>query len=115
MSVIGNLNIKILIMDREHFYGTVTEAIRSFRNKGYTLDFNLDENCIICAQGKFENEDFEIDAFYRYEGDTDPADAAMVYAISSKDGHKGILVTGYGVTDDTKSEMLIKKLSFNRN
>lgn len=102
-------------MNKEHFYGTVTEAIQSFRDKGYNLDFNLDENCIICAQGKFENEDFEIDAFYRYEGDSDPADAAMVYAISSNKGHKGILVTGYGISDDAKSEMLIKKLSFSRD
>jgi hypothetical protein len=101
-------------MDREHFYGTVVDAISSFRKLGYTLDFNLDENCIICAQGKFEDEEFEIDAFYRYEGDTDPADSAMVYAISSNAGHKGILVTGYGVYDDPKSEILIRKLPFNR-
>lgn len=100
-------------MDKEHFYGTVTEAINSFREKGYNLDFNLDENCIYCAGSKFGEEQFEIDAYYRYEGDSDPADSAMVYAISSSEGHKGILVTGYGVTDDSaRVDFLIKKLSF---
>lgn len=99
-------------MEKEHFYGTVTEAINAFRDKGFTLDFNLDENCLTCANGKFDSEDFEIVAFYRYEGDSDPADSAMVYAIESDKGHKGILVTGYGVSDNTISDRMLKKLSF---
>jgi hypothetical protein len=102
-------------MNREQFFDTVTEAINGFRQQGYTLDFNLDENCIVCAAGKFEDEEFQIDAFYRYEGDSDPADSAMVYAISSNAGHKGVLITGYGVSDDPRSEMLIRKLPFQKD
>lgn len=99
-------------MNKEHYYGTVTEAITAFRKLGYDLDFNLEENCIICANGKFEMEDFEIDAYYRYEGDSDPGDSAMVYAISSTEGSKGILVTGYGPNIDPMAERLLKRLSF---
>ena len=47
---------------------------------------------------------------YRYEGDTDPADEASVYDIESKSGMKGILVTGYGVSDDTFSTELLAQL-----
>lgn len=99
-------------MEKEHFYGTVTEAINAFRAQGFTLDFNLEENCISCANAKFLDEDFEIVAFYRYEGDSDPADSAMVYAIESKEGHKGILVTGYGIYTSNVSDRILKKLSF---
>lgn len=99
-------------MEKEHFYGTVTEAINAFRVQGFTLDLNLEENCISCANGKFDDEDFEIVAFYRYEGDTDPADSAMVYAVESKEGHKGVLVTSYGVYTSSISERILKKLTF---
>lgn len=37
---------------------------------------------------------FEITQMYRFEGDTNPEDEAVVYAIESQDGHKGTLVNG---------------------
>ncbi len=99
-------------MEKEYLYGTVTEAIREFKEQGFLLDFNLEENYLSSVVGEFATEDFEIIAFYRYEGDSDPADGAMVYAIESNLGHKGILVTGYGVYTSSISEKLLKKLSF---
>ena len=32
------------------------------------MDFNLDENCIVCHEDKFNPEDFEIVEVYRFEG-----------------------------------------------
>ncbi len=91
-------------------YGTVTEAINAFRAEGFLIDFNLEENCISCHTGKFQAEDFEIVQVYRYEGDTDPADEAVVYALESKHGLKGILVAGYGATSDSASSKILAKL-----
>jgi len=75
------------------------------------MDFNLYENCIICNQQKFNPEDFKIVEVYRYEGDSDPADEAIVYAIESKNGLKGVLVNGYGISAETLSSEMAKKLS----
>jgi hypothetical protein len=99
-------------MEKEFFYGTVTEAIIEFKQQGFLLDLNLEENYLSSSSGEFSTEDFEIVSFYRYEGDSDPADGAMVYAIESNLGHKGILVTGYGIYTSSISEKLLKKLSF---
>lgn len=98
-------------MEPNYDYGTVTEAIKAFRAKGFTLDFNLEENCISCVNGKFDADEFEIVEVFRYEGDSDPADEAVVYAIESKNGYKGILVTGYGVSSDTVTTRILSKLS----
>jgi hypothetical protein len=46
-------------------YGTVMEALHDFRSKGFLIDFNLEENCIACAQGKFHENDFRIIEIYR--------------------------------------------------
>lgn len=92
-------------------YGTVTEAIENLKKQGFTIDFNLEKNCLVCNTEKYHVEDFDIVDVYRYEGNSDPADEAVVYAIESKDGVKGILVTSYGMYSDEMSEEIIEKLN----
>jgi hypothetical protein len=36
-----------------HQYDTVTSAINGLRERGFTEDFNLQENCLICNAQKF--------------------------------------------------------------
>ncbi|MBS1586119.1 MAG: phosphoribosylpyrophosphate synthetase [Bacteroidetes bacterium] len=89
---------------------TVSQAIAALRAEGYTEDFNLQQNCLECRAGDFKvfHDEFVIDKFYRFEGASDPADEATVYAVSApKYGVKGVLVNGYGVyTEDITDEML---------
>jgi hypothetical protein len=92
-------------------YDTVTEAVAGLRQRGYEKDFNLEENCIVCHEDKFHPEDFEIVEVHRFEGDSDPGDEAVVYAIESKNADKGILVSGYGISADEMSSEMAKKLS----
>ena len=47
-------------MQRELHYGTVSEAIKAFKERGFTLDYNLAENCLICNGEKLMPDDFEI-------------------------------------------------------
>jgi hypothetical protein len=94
-----------------YVYDTVTEAIKGLRERGYTKDFNLKENCIVCHEDKFRPEDFEITEVYRFEGNTDPADEAVVYAIESNKGDRGVLVSGYGISADAMSDEMVKKLT----
>ena len=91
-------------------YETVSEALNELRIKGYTTDFNLKENHLYYHAGKFSAGDFSIDEVYRYEGNSDPADEATVYAISSTSGVQGVLVTGFGASADENSSDLLKLL-----
>jgi site-specific DNA-cytosine methylase len=96
-------------------YNTVTEAISKLRTKGYTIDFNVvnEEDCIVCSQRQIvmSADDFEIDAYYRFDGGSDPGDEMILYAISStKFNAKGVLLSAYGVNADTTSAKLISKL-----
>ncbi|HLA57032.1 MAG TPA: hypothetical protein VK623_13085 [Flavobacterium sp.] len=102
-------------MGEKVHYGTVTEAINKLRAQGFTIDFNLEENYISSHSGKYEPDDFEIVDVYRYEGNSDPGDEAAVYAIESKSGEKGILVTGYGISSDTISTKILRKLSMKKD
>ncbi|MFI5203601.1 MAG: hypothetical protein ACHQF2_03805 [Flavobacteriales bacterium] len=96
------------------YYEPVSIALEKLRLKGFTVDFNLEKNCIVCHPDKFTPEDFEVVEIYRYEGDTDPADEATVYGIQSTSGMKGVLVTGYGTSMDSMSEKILEKLKFSK-
>jgi hypothetical protein len=96
-------------------YDTVTEAVNGLRDRGFELDLNLEENCLVCHEHKFKIEDFEIVEVYRFEGNTDPADEAVVYAIESADGLKGVLVNGYGISAEAVSAEMARKLEIHRS
>lgn len=95
-------------------YDTVSEAINDLKKRGFDVDFNLQENCIVCHNDKFNVEDFEITEVYRFEGNTDPSDEAIVYAIESRNGKKGVLVNGYGISADAMDAEMAKKLSIHK-
>ncbi len=97
-------------MKRENHYATVSEAIVQLQNQGFTIDFNLKENSLVHYYQKY-GDCFEIVDVYRYEGNSDPADEAVVYAIKSNKGLKGILVAGFGISSDTATTEILKKIS----
>ena len=96
-----------------HTYDTVTQAVQGLKQRGYSIDFNIEDNCIVCHQTplKLKPDEFEITEVHRYEGNSDPGDEAVVYAIESKHGQKGILVNGFGVSTDPTSDEIISKLN----
>ena len=96
-------------------YDTMSEAVNGLKQRGYTLDFNLRENFLECRDEKFNPEEFEITEVYRFEGDSDPADEAVVYAVESKKGVKGVLVSGYGVSAIGLGAEMARKLSMNKS
>ena len=66
---------------------------------------------LVCNDEKFELHDFSIVEIYRFEGNTDPADEAIVYGIESVKGRKGVLVSGYGISAEGISAEMAKKLT----
>ena len=96
---------------------TLTEVINMLRKDGYTEDFNLQKTCLVCQNGHYSvfHNEFVIDKVYRFEGASDPADEATVYAISSpKYDIKGVLVNGAGIYSDEITDEMLNTLKINR-
>lgn len=96
-----------------HSYETVSESLTDLKKRGFTTDFNLAFDNIKCAESGvcLSPSQFEIVEHYRFEGNTDPGDEAVVYAIASKDNSmKGVLVSAYGTYSEQVSNEMIKKL-----
>lgn len=94
-------------------YNSLIEAINGLKAQGYTEDFNLKENCIHCSNGKYQlaPDEFKVDKFFRFEGNSDPEDQSVIYAISSDTHHvKGVLVNGYGINSEPMANEIMEKL-----
>ncbi len=97
-----------------HTMDTLSEVMNALKNKGYSTDFNLKNECLICKKdGKevhvYPNE-FEIEDTFRFEGESNPDDNSILYAIKSdKHNLKGVFVNAYGVyADEMAAEMADK-------
>lgn len=98
-------------------YDTVVAALNGLKARGYTLNFNLAFDKVICAENNLclNPHEFEIVEVFRFEGDTNPSDEDVVYAIESKDGKvKGTITSAYGMYAETASADMIKKLSMHK-
>jgi hypothetical protein len=94
----------------KYYYKTVVQALSELKNQGFDVDFNLRKNLKRFKTGEWDISDFKISSVYRYEGDTDPADEAVVYAIESTSGIKGVIVSGYGMSSGNEITSLLEKL-----
>ena len=96
-------------------YETVSEALNNLVKRGYTHYFNVhaEKECLVCNTSltQLSVDDFEIDETYRFEGDTDPGDEMILFAISStKHKIKGTLLNAYGMYSDSATTKIIEKL-----
>lgn len=98
-------------------YTTLLETMNELRKEGYTEDFNLQQNCIECRNGQFKlfTDEFKVDNYFCFEGESNPSDAAILYAISS-DVHelKGVLVNGYGIYSEAITDEMLQKLEIRK-
>lgn len=95
-------------------YDTLVSAINGLKQRGYTIDFNIAFDKIICANNIhcLNPSEFEITEIHRFEGDTNPSDEDVLYAVESKTGNlKGIITSAFGLYADTISTEMIHKLT----
>src|SRR5215213_6502290 len=95
-------------------YDTVTEAVKGLKERGYTIDFNIAFDKLICSENKYclHPDEFEIVELHRFEGDSNPDDEDVVYAVESKDGKlKGVITSAFGLYADPVSNKIIQKLA----
>lgn len=92
--------------NKMYHYATVSKALEELNDKGYTVDFNVQESKIINNP-----DDFEIQHIYRYEGESDPGDEATVFGIESNSGEKGVFVAGLNAYTENSAAMVLHELS----
>jgi hypothetical protein len=77
---------------------TLVSCSNRLLNEGFTENFVPHKTGIEAPTSKklYVPSEVKIVNFYRFEGESDPADNSVLYAIEANDGTKGLLVDAYG-------------------
>jgi hypothetical protein len=81
---------------------TLSECVTSVVKKGYKDNMQVTLQGLYSAIMKktYRPEEVSIIDFFRFEGESDPADSAILYVIETNDGDKGTLIDAYGAYSD---------------
>ena len=91
-------------------YDSIVDALDDLKKRGYDADFESHSNCLYCSDLdlRLNEEEFHIDEVYRFDGDPNPDNNAVIYALTSPTGVKGIIVDGSGTSDNISFDMARK-------
>jgi hypothetical protein len=88
---------------------TLTEAIARLREQGFLRDFSAVEGgrlrCGECG-AEFDPAALHIDEIVRFEGESDPGDESILFALSGPCGHAGLYSAPYG-NDATPEDVAV--------
>lgn len=96
-----------------HSYDTLSQATNDLIARGFTEDFTAEGAQLVNSKKevRLNADEFDIVEVHRFEGESDPGDMSVVYAIESKNGHKGIMINAFGTYASTLSGELAKKFN----
>lgn len=97
-------------MENRYHYASVLKALEELKAMGFITDFNLAEEHI---QNNPDN--YEIVHIYRYEGESNPDDEAIVYGIKSKAGQRGVFVAGFSANSESEAAKVLQELCIRGN
>ncbi len=89
-------------MKQIYHYASVSKALDELNENGFNYDFNLHEEDIVKNPHKYE-----IKHIYRYEGESNPDDEAIVFGIQSKSGKKGVYVAGFAANSINETAQVL--------
>lgn len=97
-------------MKNRYHYASVLKALEELKSMNFTVDFNLHEEAI-----RNNPNNYQILHIYRYEGDTNPDEEAIVYGIKSNTGEKGVFVAGFSANSESQAAQVLNELSIKGN
>lgn len=93
-------------------YESLLEAIAALRQEGFTEDF-LPQAGGLRARGSgrlYGPQSLRIVEIHRFEGQTDPDEMSVLYALEAQDGTRGPLTDAFGAYADPALGLLLRRI-----
>ncbi len=112
IAVVSITSILTLSKDTMEHMTTLTKIMEELRQKGYTHEFGPKKDYLEekSTNTMLKSDEFTVDQFYRFEGESDPGDEMTLYAITASNGMKGVFVAAQGTYANEASPELMAKL-----
>lgn len=91
---------------------TLSDVMNKLKEEGFKHEFVINDNGLTSEGSPFYYvpEQVRVIDFYRFEGESDPADSSILYALENSDGEKGVLSDSYGPYGDEKISSFIRQV-----
>lgn len=91
---------------------TLSSTTRKLSANGYVTQFKALKNGLESLETHevYSPDEVKIINFYRFEGESDPSDNAILYVLETCRGEKGTLTDAYGVYTDLKVSEFVKQV-----
>lgn len=86
---------------------TLSQVMTKLAQKGITNEFIMNENGEMHLRDQealYQPKDLKILRSYRFEGDSNPDDNAVLYVASDQNGLKGMIIDSYGADSNYDGE-----------
>ena len=86
---------------------TLSQVMAILAKRGVTKEFRMNEaNEMKLDRGEknYRTEELEIAKTYRFEGDSNPADNAVLILLKATDGNMGYIIDSYGAESNYSGE-----------
>ena len=90
---------KITLMEKPKPMLTMSQVMNKLAQKGIVKEFNMNnkgEMRLTNSEKNYEPADLTILRSFRFEGDSNPDDSAVLYVAEDKEEHKGMIIDSYG-------------------
>lgn len=83
---------------------TLSSCMNALKGQGFSENFMVNERGLYALDSDkvYSPEEVKIVNFYRFEGDSDPGDGSILYALETVNGIKGTLSDAYGAYGDSE-------------
>ena len=87
--------------EKEHMK-TMVSCNNTLTKIGFVTQFKATPAGLLSMKTEkiFQPHEIKVPRYYRFEGESNPSDNSILYAIEANDGEKGTLVDGYGTSSD---------------
>ena len=89
---------------------TLASVLNKIVKDGYEENFKVTDKGLQSLETEkiYKPDEVQVVNFFRFEGESDPSDSAILYIIETTDGAKGSLTDAYGMYADPEIDKFIK-------
>ncbi len=92
---------------------SLVNVLNRLHKDGFTYDFKVSAEGKLCTmenKEQFTADQVRIVDFYRFEGESNPDDMSILYAIETHNGLRGTISNSYGPYADTGTDSFLKQV-----
>jgi len=96
--------------EMKEYRDPLTKKLEKLQKEGFTHQFDLKDGKLQADDQKYSADQLEIVEEYRFEGESNPDDMSILYAVKADDGTQGTVIDAYGTYADREIGEFLKRV-----